>query len=125
MTDLLKSQIFGQLKILLGAYSNELVVRGEKTHQYNLYGTKEVQLPHKLEKGMYFASTAINKGFVGFYFFPIYTHPHEFKNLDPALLKCLKGKSCFHIKKDDVHLYQAIRAALAQGYDLYKRIKYL
>ncbi len=125
MTEDLKLKVFASIKDLLIPYVVNLEVRGQQADQYHLYGQKEVQLPHKVQQGMYFASVVNNKGFVGFYFFPIYTHPHEFKNLDPALLKCLKGKSCFHIKKDDAQLYQAIRAALAQGYDLYKRIKYL
>ena len=121
----LKQKIFTQIKYLMQPYASKLEVRGQKENQYHLYGTKEVQLAHKLEKGMYFTSVMINKGFVGFYFFPIYTHPQEFQGLNEDLLKCLKGKSCFHIKKDDAALYESINEALERGFTFYEGIAYL
>jgi len=121
----LKVSIYQKVKDLMQPYTKTLEVRGQKEHQFNLYGTKEVQLAHKVESGMYFASVMINKGFVGFYFFPIYTHPQAFKDLDALLMKCLKGKSCFHLKKDDPELYNAISKALEKGYKHYQELGYI
>ncbi len=39
----------------------------------------------------------------------------------PNLLKLLKGKACFHIKKDDADLLEQIKDALEAGFDLYKK----
>ena len=64
---------------------------------------KKITLGKKEYDGMFFSAAKIQGGFTGFYFFPIYTHPGEFKDIPAELKKCLKGKSCFHIKKlDDV-----------------------
>jgi hypothetical protein len=35
-------------------------------------------------------------------------------------LKCLKGKSCFHIKKMDAEIFKQMEEALAKGYSKYK-----
>jgi hypothetical protein len=70
---------------------------------------------------MYFASAAIQGSFAGFYFFPIYTHPKEFADMPENLRKCLKGKSCFHIKKLDNDLSKSIRSALKKGFVIYKK----
>jgi hypothetical protein len=70
---------------------------------------------------MYFATAAIKSGYVGFYFFPIYTHPKEFTGIPDELKKCLKGKSCFHIKKLDKLLEGQIKDMVKQGFELYKK----
>ncbi|MNL75547.1 hypothetical protein D3C87_2013720 [compost metagenome] len=62
----------------------------------------------------------IKKGHVGFYYMPVYAEPEMKKVFDPILLKLLKGKSCFHIKKLDDELLAHIESALAEGYRLYK-----
>jgi hypothetical protein len=36
------------------------------------------------------------------------------------LLKCLKGKACFHIKKEDPQIMDQIKDALKEGYRLYE-----
>jgi len=123
MDDKLKQKIFDELKSRMAKHASKLEVRSETEKAYNLYGTKDVQLEHKLEKGMYFASVMKMKSYVGFYFFPIYTHKSDTEpTMDPDLLKCLKGKSCFHIKKDDPSLYKSIEKALKDGMKLYKKI---
>lgn len=123
MDDKLKQEIFDKMKSLLAKHASKLEVRGESEKAYSLYGTKDVQLEKKVEKGMYFASVMKMKSYVGFYFFPIYTHKAETEpTIDPELLKCLKGKSCFHIKKDDPAVYKSIEKALKDGMKLYKKI---
>jgi len=58
----------------------------------------------------------VQKGYVGFYYMPVYTEPSIKKLIKPELLKCLKGKSCFYIKKFDKEIFSQIKEALAIGY---------
>jgi hypothetical protein len=61
------------------------------------------------------ASLILQKGYVGFYFMPIYIQPTLKKKLSPALLSHLKGKTCFNIKKLYPDLLPAIESALNEG----------
>lgn len=87
---------------------------------YDLWSDKNVVIEGKQRSEVYFAAVMIHKGHVGFYYMPVYEEPDMKKVFDPALLKLLKGKSCFHIKKLDDVLLTHIETALAEGYRLYK-----
>lgn len=76
------------------------------------YGGKPVQIE--------LASVILQKGYVGFYFMPAYVDPSMRKKLDPALLKTLKGKTCFHIKQLDAAQLANIESALREGVKCYK-----
>lgn len=112
-------QIHQELILLLSEYHPPLEKRGDREDQFNLYGTKTVQFGKSPYEGMYFASSHIRKGYVGFYFFPIYTDPDQFDQMPEKLRKCLKGKSCFHIKQLDDEQKGNISKLLKQGYELY------
>jgi hypothetical protein len=94
-----KKEILAELKKILSANSKGLKITKDSDKGFELSGTKTVTAFKKEFNGMFFASAKIQGGFVGFYFFPIYTHAGEFKDLPAELKKCLKGKSCFHFKK--------------------------
>ena len=66
-----------------------------------------------------FASLLVQKGYVGFYFFPMYLNTALKQKISPALLRCLKGKTCFHIKKNDPGLFKQIQDALDAGLDFF------
>jgi hypothetical protein len=66
------------------------------------------------------ATAIIQKDFVGFYLMCIYVDEGTKKKLSPALLKLLKGKSCFHLKKLDDGLRKDIDAALTLGTKAYR-----
>jgi hypothetical protein len=51
---------------------------------------------------------------------PVYAEPALIKFIAPDLLKLLKGKSCFHIKKLDDSLLGQIESALDIGFRMYK-----
>ncbi|WP_316820169.1 hypothetical protein [Pedobacter gandavensis] len=87
---------------------------------YELWTEKEVLVQGKKRLGWFFASVVILKNDVGFYFMPVYVEPEMKTTFDPKLLKHLKGKSCFHIKKLDFDLLSMIESALADGFKLYK-----
>jgi hypothetical protein len=71
------------------------------------YGGKPTNVP--------LAAVIVRKGFVGLYLMCIYMNPAMRKKISPALLKLLKGKSCFHLKKLDEGLMKDVEAALEAG----------
>ena len=52
---------------------------------------------------------------------PVYSDTEVKDFFKPELLRRLKGKSCFHIKKLDAELLSQIDAALQTGYALYQQ----
>ena len=69
---------------------------------------------------VWFAGILVQKGYVGFYYMPVYAQPEMKSVFKPELLKCLKGKSCFHIKKNDPVIMAQIKESLKIGYAMYK-----
>ena len=120
-----KEAIFEKVRTLVEKYNRNMDVRSDTPTNYSLYGKKTVEAFNKEVDGMYYASVVINKNFIGFYFFPIYTHPEEFAKIPAELQKCLKGKSCFHIKVKDELLMSQIDSILDQGYQLYKKHEWI
>ncbi len=115
-----KQEIFVWLKEILEPFCVDQDIRTNNEKAYNVYGTTKADFNGKTIDGQYFASVMKMKNYVGFYFFPIYTHKDEFTKEDyPVLLKCLKGKSCFHIKKIDTELSKEISQILKSGANLY------
>ncbi len=98
-----------------------LVKSGDLPGQFGLLSDKTIEVAGKKRDDVYFAGILVQKGYVGFYFMPVYADPALKKDLHPDLVKCLKGKSCFHIKKNDPVLMQHIKEALKTGYDDYKK----
>jgi hypothetical protein len=76
------------------------------------YGGKPVDLM--------MAAVILQKDFVGFYLMCIYMNDEVKKKLSPSLLKLLKGKTCFHVRKLDDGLRKNIVAALELGTKVYR-----
>lgn len=112
--------IFPTLKSHLLSFVPPLQVRIDIDSNFELAGTKEVIQGRKKVEGHYFANIVPKPKDVRLYFFPIYTHPASFPNLSPALTKCLKGKSCFHIKKLSPELEQEIYTMIKKGVEVYQ-----
>ena len=93
---------------------------GNQPGGYSLLSDKTVEVAGRQRNDIFFAGVLVQKGYVGFYFMPVYTDPSLKNKLHPDLLKCLKGKTCFHIKKNDPALMQHVKAALKTGYEDYK-----
>jgi hypothetical protein len=119
--DDIKPEIYNELVKLLKPLEKNMKHRTDGKSKYELSGKKKVIAFKKEFDGMFFASVVIQKGFVGFYFFPIYTHVNEFKDIDTALKKCLKGKSCFHIKKIDKEIFDLIKQMVKKGVEIYEK----
>lgn len=89
--------------------------------KYDLWVGKEVTVLGKQKSDMYFGGLIIQSNYVGFYLMPIYTNPALKEEIASELLKTLKGKSCFHIKKEDKELMKQVKEALKIGYAWYKK----
>ncbi len=115
--------IFNEIKKLLLPYEKGAIkILGGKDGQIVLVSKKEIVVAGIKKPEVWFASALVQKGYVGFYFMPIYGQPKLGAKLHPDLMKCLKGKSCFHIKKNDADMYHHIKEALKIGYDCYREM---
>jgi hypothetical protein len=120
-----KSEIYLELVKIFAQLEKKMKVRTDGKSKYEIYGKKKVTAFKKEFDGMYFASVVIQKGSVTLYFFPIYTHVQEFKDLPEKLKKCLKGKSCFHIKKTDKEIFGLLKKMIKKGVEIYKKAGWL
>ena len=112
--------IFQALKTLLVRYQPPLVAKHDDARYYDLWSVKDLVIAGRKRKEVFFAGVIIQKSYVGFYFMPVYTDEESKVFFKPELLRHLKGKSCFHIKKLDDELIQQIDAALQAGFALYQ-----
>lgn len=116
------SIVFDNIKALMKLYEKGTIKeRGEKPGAYGLVSEKQVEAAGRKLDEMYFAGIIVQKGYVGFYYMPVYLIEEVKEQLKPELLKCLKGKSCFYIRKNDPIIIDQIKEALEIGYDSYKK----
>lgn len=115
------AEIEATLKDMLRQHVPPLQVRIDKETQFEVAGTKPGMQGKQKVDGYYFGSVIPKPKDIRFYYFPIYTHADEFEALSPELQKCLKGKSCFHIKKLSAALEAEILQLIQQGVHLYQR----
>jgi len=117
-TDLASIQSF--LKETYKKHTPPLQVRKDNENVFEVAGTKEAMQGKQKVDGYYFGSVVPKPKDIRLYYFPIYTHATSFENIPEVLRKCLKGKSCFHIKKLDDETKQAIDDMISKGVELYK-----
>ena len=113
--------IFNALKTELIVYCPPFVIRNETPRRIELWSEKDLVIEGRKRKEVYFAGLIIQKGYVGFYFMPVYIESEVKQIFSPDLLRLLKGKSCFHIKNINGNSLQDIRAVLKTGFDLYRQ----
>ena len=90
-----------------------------------LISKKPVEIFGRKRDELWFASALVQKGYVGFYYMPVYGDPVVKEMIKPELLKCLKGKACFHIKKFDSEIFSQIKHALKVGYDCWHKREWI
>jgi hypothetical protein len=120
VTNLELQYIFNELKDILKKYEGILAFKKNEEGYYDLWSIKDIVIDGRKRKEVFFAGLIIQKSYVGFYFMPIYTDTDLKEIFKPELLKLLKGKSCFHIRKLDEELKSQISEALELGFELYK-----
>ena len=114
--------IFEKIKALLLPYvKGEMKMHGGDGGKIALINNRPLVIDGRKKPGMWFASALVQKGYVGFYYMPVYMNEPVRKQLHPELLKCLKGKACFYIKKEDPVIYAQIKDALKIGFDDYRK----
>ena len=117
-------EIFARLRTALSEYSPPLAERTARApgkDSYELWSELEVEIEGRKRDELFFAGLIVQKGYVGFYFMPVYTDPEKAELFHPDLLKLLKGKSCFHVKRLDEELARHVEDALREGFALWRR----
>jgi hypothetical protein len=103
------SAVVQELRALLAPYAPPLVVTADGPGGYSL------DAPSLAPNGkpLFFGGVQARKGYVSFYFMPVYMYPELLDGLSPALRARMQGKSCFNFKMADRVLAGARRAELA------------
>lgn len=117
--DNLKS-IFDEIKQLMTVYQPPMVAASNYETRFELYTDKPVVIEGRKKPNLAFAAIIIQSSYVGFYFMTVYTDVEIKEVFNPDLLKLLKGKSCFHIKKTTPELLRQIQEALKIGFVKYQ-----
>jgi hypothetical protein len=107
------------LRSLLRLHLGPMKVRHDRPDLFEVAGNKETMQGKQKVDGIFFTSVVPKEKDVRFYFFPIYTHPDEYDFIGPETRKCLKGKSCFHIKKLSPEVKSDIEKMIQKGVRLY------
>ncbi len=113
--------IFQALKGQLATYAPPLVSRVDDASHYDLWSVKDVVIEGRKRKEIYFAGLIVQKGYVGFYYMPVYAEAELKAVFAPELMALLKGKSCFHVKRLTPELLAQIESALKIGYEMYRK----
>ena len=116
------NDIFVRLREALSRYSPPLAARTGTVagkDDYHLWSEKDVVVDGRPRKEVFFAGLIVQKGYVGLYYMPVYAEPDRRELFPPELLKLLKGKSCFHVRRLDDELLAQIDEALQEGFELY------
>jgi hypothetical protein len=116
--ELLKT--FRELKRMMQKYEGPFTARLDQEGKYDLWSEREVLVAGRKRKEVFFASAIVQSDYVGFYYMPVYV-ARELKSVfKPELLRLLKGKSCFHLRRMDAELRRQVASALRAGYELYR-----
>lgn len=119
-----KIDTYAEVEKLLRAYENALTTRTgtvKNKRDFHLVSVRPIEYMGRKYPEMYFASVIEQKNFIGFYLMTA-CHPSVKEKLSPALLKLLKGKSCFHIQQLTPELKRDISDALKIALDGYRKL---
>ncbi|MEW6367880.1 MAG: DUF1801 domain-containing protein [Acidobacteriota bacterium] len=117
--------VFQHLKSILSKYSPPLEARTDLPSRYELYSNREVTVAGRKRKDMYFAGIIVQRGYVGFYLMPIYSHSELKAKVPERLRKLLKGKSCFHISEADPSVMRQVATLTKKGFELYQNFGWI
>ena len=77
--------IFQQLRPLLARYQPPLTSRHDDARYFDLWSVKDMVIEGRKRKEVYFAGLIIQKGYVGFYFMPLYSDVEVKEFFQPEL----------------------------------------
>ncbi len=114
-------EIFEAIKKMMEPYDNKrnLVLHTSTGGQANLVSHMPVEMGGRKRNELWIVSALVQKGYVGFYYTPVSMYGELAKHFSEDFVKCLKGKSCFHIKKKDPVIMRDIKKAIRLGYEGY------
>lgn len=114
-------EIFENIKKMMEPYNKKrsLVLHADKPSQAVLVSHKAVEIEGRKRDELWFVAALVQKGYVGFYYMPVYAHNDLKKEFSEAFVKALKGKACFHIKKNTPEMMADIKKAIKLGYQAY------
>jgi hypothetical protein len=98
------TEIFNRLRAILKPYAGDLEVTDNSPTVYCL----QTDVVMKNRQHLFFAGVRVNKNYVSYHLFPVYTCPELVKSISPELRKRMQGKSCFNFKKPDEKLFQEL-----------------
>ena len=127
ITDETRISIFNRLKMNLEKFTPPLVVKANLLNtNYELIGDKPVPYGYskQIVPGMFFASIAHLKGSVTLHFFPLYMNP-KLQLVAPSLIKCLKGKTCFHFINESQINEEELTLLIENGINAWRTLGYL
>ena len=113
--------VWREIRTLRGEYTPPREVRNDVKCGYHLWSVKAIAVAGRKKNEVYFAGVIPRKGYIGFYYMPIYTNPERKSMFKPEMLALLKGKSCFHVRRLEPEVKKQIKDALASGFKLYKQ----
>jgi hypothetical protein len=117
--------IFDAIVKMMKPYEKAHVrLKGGKGGQVAVVSEKKYVVEGRERDELWFAASLVQKGYVGFYMMAAYDKKVQ-EQLHPDLLRCLKGKTCFHIKKFDKEVSAQIAAALKTGYRHFKDLGWM
>lgn len=114
-------RVFEHLRKILKKFEPQLVVQTDNDETYYLNS----KVLGKNKKPICFASTAIKKNYVSYYFMPIYGCKELEKNLSPELKSRMQGKACFNFSAVDAGLFKELAGLTKDGFEIFKRIGYI
>ena len=78
--------IFAALKGLLAVYSPPLTPKMDDASHYDLWSVKDLVIEGRKRREVFFAGLIIQKGYVGFYYMPVYADAEIKATFAPELM---------------------------------------
>jgi hypothetical protein len=127
MQDETQLMVYNQLKALVNAHvPTEFFDIAEEEGKLNVTTKKTVSAGKGKPKPMNLFDVIIQKQHIGFYAMPVYVEPELLEDVPPDVAKMLKGKSCFHVKRElDTEIEQAFVDLIQAGVELYRQKDWL
>lgn len=110
------SDAFAALRQILVPYARYFAVVKDNSESYYL----ETREPRYKGKPMFFAAVRQGKAYTSFHLFPLYLEPGMKKDISPALLKRMQGKTCFNFTKVDEELFVELSKLTKSGFELFR-----
>lgn len=108
--------VFAALKNLLKPHQKHLSVNADKPAYYAV----EMRGVLYRSKPLYFAGVRLGKGYVSYYFMPVYGNSALQKQMSPELKKRMQGKACFNFTAVDPVLFGQLAQLTAAGLECFK-----